>query len=348
MLSMRVTSFYVLRKTASLHSGGYEFSGSPVDTTPPSVVLQPSYYPPCDADRAHMIQEVMSVIYIFPHWSRAWFPSRVPLVQSVRALPGCSVTMANTEQGHATTHRKLDQRARRMISSMVIKFLDVKDIAKSYKGTLTQNDLGKYKPSPFTLAANAIAGDPDLCKDFGRQDAENIRSLCHYWFWQDAGDAERMSLADRPRMTKGDYGLSDEDCFFMGDLLVTMEWEDSYGNGRQFTGLDEILLHCRSRATADDSTPEARERAQHRTEHLEDIKSRASGLANSSLNTLLDHVCAKCRCVPARPASDTTASRMPVAILSTRRRHTHALMYACRLCSLALRAHGQDFNMGAG
>lgn len=186
---------------------------------------------------------------------------------------------------------------------MVTKHLEDDDIEKSYLGTLDSTTLEpgpgkKYKKSPFTQAAKFIVDRPSLTEHFGHPDFDHIRALCHYWFWADAGDPERMSLADLPRRTKADYGLTDEDYHYMGDLLVTMEWEDSQGNMRQFTGLDEVLLDCRTRATADDSTPEERERAKHRAERLEDIKRRASGLANSSLDSLLEHVCDKRGCEP--------------------------------------------------
>lgn len=221
----------------------------------------------------------------------------------------CSVTMANTDQPEPNTHSKLSERLRRGINKLAFTFLKPAERVKALLGTLQKGDVkvgpgNTYTEAPYAKAAEFIASNPLLKAQYGyanmdkKTTLEKLRPLCHTWFWADARDPDRQCLQDLPRRTRGNYGLSDADYTYMGDVLSTLEWRDLHGNKRHYPGLEAILTASRELASTAETSPEERHRAQCRVDRLEEIKSRATGRANESLDHLLDYVCEKCGCGP--------------------------------------------------
>lgn len=182
------------------------------------------------------------------------------------------------------------------------KRLDSAAIASMIEGDFNTDLLRKAETSPITPATDFIMSSDRLIAYLGYSvddkatARKDIMEGCRYWFKEIALDPRRQSLADKPRATKSDEGLSDEDFHWMGKQLVEQEWVDGQGNRRRYTGFEAMLQGCTQASEADGCDPDEKSVA----ERLLEIKEKATGGAHENLDNLLGRVALKCGCV--RPA----------------------------------------------
>ena len=177
--------------------------------------------------------------------------------------------------------------------------LDANDIASMFEGGFDTDRLKETKTSPIKPATDFIMSSDRLIAFLGYsvEDKERARKDimegCRYWFKAIATDPHRQSLADKPRATKSDEGLSDGDFQWLGKQLQEREWTDSQGNRRRYPGLEAMLHGCAQASEAEGCDP-AEKAAANR---LREIKEKATGGAHDCLDNLLSRVALKCGCV---------------------------------------------------
>lgn len=183
--------------------------------------------------------------------------------------------------------------------------LDPDRLADMIEGLVDKTTLRDAKKSPVTRATDFILSSERLVKILGhsgkikKNKRAHVKANCRYWFKQIAM-TNRQSLADQPRATKADFGLSDEDFKWLGNELLSQEWQDGQGNRRRYTGLEAMLQGCTQASEATDNSPAERDDARRVVKGLLDIKHKATCGAQQNLDLLLKRVAEKCGYV--RPA----------------------------------------------
>lgn len=181
--------------------------------------------------------------------------------------------------------------------------LDANAIASVFEGNVNTHPRLKDVEPPFVPAADFIMSSPRLVALLGYADVDaktarkDIIEGCRYWFNAIATDPCRQSLADKPRATKSDEGLSNADFHWLGKQLQEQEWRDAHGNRRRYPGLEAMLQGCTQASEADDCDPDQKAAAAPVAERLLAIKAKATGDARNNLDNLLQRVALKCKCV---------------------------------------------------
>ena len=208
--------------------------------------------------------------------------------------------------------------------------LDADAIASMFEGGFDTDKLSNSKTSPITAATDFIMSNDRLIALLGyslddrKRARKDIMEGCRYWFKAIATDPHRQSLADRPRATKSDEGLSDGDFQWLGKQLQEREWKGSQGNRRRYPGLEAMLHGCTQASEADGCDPADKVAAKR----LCEIKEKATGGAHDCLDNLLKRVVLKCGCVQ----NSSACALSPVAILLCTRSMAEC-MHARHVCA---------------
>lgn len=132
-------------------------------------------------------------------------------------------------------------------------------------------------------AIDYIYNDAGLMKDLGvpmcltkEQQRQCIENGLRSWM-AECADRTRSSLEDRPRKARGGLKVSAEDLFWLGDLLVSVEYVDDDGNRRRFGSLDHILQHYQHMVVDASQTFAQREEAAERVRRMQSIMLRMQG-----------------------------------------------------------------------
>lgn len=152
-------------------------------------------------------------------------------------------------------------------------------------------------------AVDYILKRPALLRELGfseelrlKERKQAIENACRAWMaaW---GQKQRSSLADLPRKTRT-RGVNRDDMLWLGELLVSVEYTDEYGNERRFGTIDDILQHSLTAAADDDLSETERAEARDRAARMMRIMAGGKGKVQESLNVIQDDVVELCGCGP--------------------------------------------------
>ena len=214
--------------------------------------------------------------------------------------------LASMARDDDNRHIKVSERNRLHYVAAVAKFLEDEDWSKMFAGEFGEERKfsGKYgeSGSPITQATKFLMDMPNFIAGLGlppewseKKIRKTVANGCSFWFWEHAS-SQRESLADRPRKTRGDWNIPDDEFAYMGGLLTSVKYVDDQGNKRHFDKLEKMLGASLDVPKDVDRSLHERTEAARRTLHLQRIKRRASGKAHKSLDTVLKRVQKKCGC----------------------------------------------------
>lgn len=234
---------------------------------------------------------------------------RLVWVSASEHLSPQNTLAAMAPAGKASSFARFDERQRLLFVSVVTRFLDADDVAKAFDGCfpLAKLNVKRPKKSPIAQATDFIMSSESLLLLLGysvplideKKARESVRHNCSYWFRAIALNRERKSLADEPRATKSDEGLTNGDFQWLGHVLQEQVWRDSHGNMRRHPGLEAMLQGCTHDSEAAPTEAE-RDAARRVADRLRLIKATATGGGSLSLDNLLERVATKCGCVGTR------------------------------------------------
>lgn len=193
----------------------------------------------------------------------------------------------------ANKHVKLTKTQRLQLFTAVTRHLDASLYKKVYgRRQLSVNFKKEHVKSAFSSGAQDLRAQvPKLAED---HTAESLTKSAKYWFEKVQREGAG-GLDDKPRRTRADQKLTDEQYQLMGDTLLHGRWYDSGGNLRKYYSLSQVYHMHKAvvTGTVADVSPELMEVATEVYAKLCEIK-RATKVEN--MDTLQPEVMRRCGC----------------------------------------------------
>ena len=213
-----------------------------------------------------------------------------------------------TDRGATKAKRhRLSERSRMNIVLIVAAHMNECDLVRIILGVKDGEEfkLGAAQRNSTTekgtigKAVDFILKRPELIRELGfsehlrlKERKQAIENACRAWMaaW---GHKQRSRLADLPRKTRT-RGVKHDDMLWLGDLLVSVEYTDEYGNERRFGTLEDILQYSLAAAADGDLSDGERAKAHDRASRMMNIMAGGNGKVCKGLNVIQPDVVALC------------------------------------------------------